>query len=96
MQRHGDGFQLGIVSDDLRRAAPLSELLFQQDVLGGQPALHQRPLHHEQQNIGIDRLRKKVEGAFFHRRHRVLNTAVCGHDNHGQLGLEILGRAQHT
>jgi len=50
----------------------------------------------EQQMIGIDRLGEKVERAFLHRRHGVLNAAERGHHDHGQLGVDFLRGAQHA
>ena len=48
----------------------------------------------QQQVIGIDRLGQEVHRAFAHRRHRVLDAAVGGHDDDRQLGVELLGGAQ--
>ncbi len=76
-----------------RRAASSS---LQEDVLGRQPALRERTLDHQQQMIGIDGLGEEVERAFLHRRHRVLDAAERGHHDHGQLGVELLGGAQHA
>ena len=94
MQRERHRLQLRVVADNLRRAAALRQLLFQQDVFRAQPPLCQRPLDHQQQDVGIDRLGKKIERSLLHRRHRVVNAAERGHDNDRQLGLDILGRAQ--
>ena len=88
--------QLGVLADDARRAAALGQLLLQQDVLGEHPALRDRPLDHQQQVIGIDGLGQEVHRPFLHRRHRVLDAAVGGHDDDLQLGVELLGRAQHA
>ena len=86
--------QLRILADDARRAAPLGELLLQQEVLGQHPPLRDRALDHQQQVIGIDGLGEEVHRAFLHRRDRVLDAAVGGHHDDRQLGIELLGRAQ--
>ena len=83
-----------VLADDPRRAAPLGQLLLQQDVLGQHAPLRDGALHHQQQVIGIDRLGEKVRRPLVHRGHGVLNAAVRGHDDHRQLGVELLGRAQ--
>ena len=46
--------------------------------------------------IGIDGLGEEVEGAVLHRLDGVLDAAVRGHHDHGQLGVELLGGAQHA
>ena len=46
--------------------------------------------------IGIDGLGEKVHRPFLHRRDRVLDAAVRRHDDDLQLGIELLGRAQHA
>ena len=46
--------------------------------------------------IGIDRLGEEVERAFLHRRDRVLDAAERGHHDDRQLGIELLGGAQHA
>ena len=83
-----------ILADDPRRPAPLGHLLLQEDVLGHHPSLRDGALHHQQQVIGIDRLGEKVGRPLAHRGHGVLNAAVRGHDDDGQLGVELLGRSQ--
>ena len=82
----------------MMRGAPRrsAELLLQQDVFGQHAPLRDRPLDHQQQVIGIDGLGEKVHRAFLHRRHRVLDAAVRGHHDDRQLGIELLGRAQHA
>ena len=89
-------FSFGVVADDLRRAAPLRQLLAQDQVLGRQPPLRERALHHQQQMIGIDRLGEEVERAFLHRRDRVLDAAERGHHDDRQLRIDVLRRAQHA
>jgi hypothetical protein len=49
-----------------------------------------RALDEQQQMIRIDRLGEEVHGAFLHRRHRILDAAVRGHDDHWQLGSSSL------
>ena len=61
-----------------------------------QPPLRERALDQQQQVIGIDRLGEEVERAFLHRRHGVLDAAEGGHDDDRQLGIELLGGAQHA
>ena len=39
---------------------------------------------------------RKSIAPFLHRRHRVLDAAVGGHDDDLQLGIELLGGAQHA
>ena len=46
--------------------------------------------------IGIDRLGEEVERAFLHRRDGVLDAAERGHHDDRQLGIELLGGAQHA
>ena len=94
IQRDRDLFELRIVADDLRRAAASRELLFEDQILGHHAPLDERTLDEQQQMIGIHRLGQKIERAFFHRRHGVLDAAECGHDDDGQLGVELLGCAQ--
>ncbi len=96
VKRDGDGGELRIFTDNLRRASALRELRFEQDVFGRQPALRERALDHQQQVIGVDRLGQEIERAFLHRRHRVLNAAERRHHDDRQLGIELLGRAQHA
>ena len=88
--------QRRVLADDARRAAPLGQLLLQQEVLGEHAPLGDRPLDHQQQVFGIDRLGEEVDRALAHRRHRVLDAAVGGHHDDRQLGVELLGRAQHA
>src|SRR5262249_13554503 len=54
MQRDGDLLEPRVLADDLRGAPTRRQLLFEQDVLGGQPPLRERPLHQQQQMIRID------------------------------------------
>ena len=54
----------------------------------------ERPLDHQQQMIGIDRLGQKVERALLHRRDRVLDAAERRHHDDRQLRIELLGGAQ--
>ena len=96
VQRHRHLLQPRVLADDLRGAASGRELLLQENVLGGHAALRERAFHHQQQMIGIDRLGEKVERAFLHRRHRVLNAAERRHDDDRQLGIDLLRRAQHA
>ena len=96
VQRLRDLLQPRIFTDDLGRAAPLRELLFEEEVFGRQPPLHQRALDEQQQVIGIDRLGEKIERAFLHRRDGVLDVAERRHHDDGQLGIELLGGAQHA
>ena len=96
LQRHNHLLQRGRLADNLRRAAPHGELVFQQHVFGDQPALRQRPFDEQEQMIGIDRLGEKVHRAFLHRRHRVLNAPVGGHHHHRQFRIQLLRRAQHA
>ena len=88
--------QLRILADDARRAAPLRELLLQQDVLAEHAPLRDRALHHQDQMIGIDGLGEEVHRALLHRRDRVLDAAERGHDDDLQLRVELLGGAQHA
>ena len=62
--------------------APLGQLLLEQDVFGEHPAPRDRALHDEHQMIGVDRFGEEVHRALLHRRDRILNAAVRGHDNH--------------
>jgi hypothetical protein len=82
VQRLRHLLQLGVVPDDERRAAALRELVLQDHVLGGEPPLDERALHHQQQVIGIHRLGEEVERALLHRRHGVLDAAKRRHDDH--------------
>ena len=76
-----------------RRTASSSR---QQQVLRHNAALLECARHQQQQVIGIDRLREKIERAFLHRRHRVLDAAVGGHDDDRDVGVDLLGGAQHA
>ena len=46
--------------------------------------------------IRIDGLGQEVHRAFLHRGHGILDAAVGGHDDDLQLGIELLGGAQHA
>ena len=50
----------------------------------------------QQKVIGIDGLREEVHGAFLHRGDRILDTAVSGHDDDRDIGVDFLRRAQHA
>jgi hypothetical protein len=89
-------FQPGILTDDLRRASPLRKLLLQQEVLGGQPALHERAFDHQEQVIWIDRLGKEVHRAVLHGGDGVLDAAVRGHDDDRHVGVELFCGAEHA
>ena len=82
--------------DDLRRAAPHRQLLLQEEVLGQQPPLLERARDQEQEVVRIDRLGQKVEGAFLHRGHGVLDATVGGHHDDGRCGVLLLGGPQHA
>ena len=94
LQRERDLLQARIFADDLRRAAPLREFLLEQDVLGGQATLRERPLDEQQEVIGVDRLGQEVERAVLHGRDRVLDAAVRGHHDDRQVGVDLLRRAE--
>ena len=94
MQRQRHLFQLGVLADDGRGAATGGEFLLEENVLHRHAALRRGTLDHQQQMIRIDWLREEIEGAFFHRGDRVLNAAECGHDDHRQLRIELLGGTQ--
>ena len=96
VQRDRHLLELRVVADDLRRAAALGQLFPQDQVFRGQPALRERALDHQQEMVGIDRLRQEVEGAFLHRGDGVLDAAERGHDDDRQLGIEVFRRAQHA
>jgi hypothetical protein len=96
LQDRDDLRELRILADDLRRAAADGELLPEEQVLHGQAAHAERPLHEEQQVVGIDRLGEEVERAVLHRRHRVLDTPERRHDDHRQVGVGLLGGPQHA
>ena len=85
-----------ILSDDLRRAAALRKLLLQKKVLGGEAPLHERALDEQQEVIRVDRLGKKVERPFLHRRDRILHVAERGHHDDRQLWIELFGEPEHA
>ena len=87
--------QLRILADDPRSTAPLGQLLFDPDVLGKRPALRDRVLHEQRQAVGVYRLGEEVDRAFLHRRDRLLNAAIGGHDDHLQFRIELPGSTQH-
>ena len=88
--------QRQVVADQLRRAAPDRELLLEQQVLGHHPALFERARDEQGQVIGIDGLGEKIERAFFHRGDGILDAPVRRHDDHRDVGVELLRRAQHA
>jgi hypothetical protein len=96
MQLLQDVAQRAVLADDPRRPAALGHLLLQQDVIRQHPPLRDGALDHQQEVIGIDRLRQEIHRALAHGRHRILNASVGGHDDDLQLGIELLGRAQHA
>ena len=96
LQRQNRVLQRRRLADDRRSTAARRELLLQQDVLRHEAALLERAIDHQQKMVGVDRLREKVERAFLHRRHRVLNAAVGGHHDDRQLGIQFLRRTQHA
>ena len=61
-----------------------------------QAPLLERAADQQHQVIGIDRLGEKVERAFLHRRHGILDAAVGGHHDHRHVGIDLLRRAQHA
>ena len=85
-----------ILPDQLRRTAADRQLLLHQEVFRHQPALLERAADQQQQMIGVDRLREKVERALFHRGDGVLDAPVRGHDDHRNVGVDLLGRAEHA
>jgi hypothetical protein len=89
-------FELGILSNYLRSAAAGREFFLEEQVLRHQPSLRERPLDHQQQMIGVDRLGQEVERAFPHGHHRILNAAKRRHHDDGQLGIGFHRRAEHT
>ena len=91
-----DTLQLRMLADDARRAAPFGEFFLQQQVLGEQAPLRDRTFDHQQQMLRIDRLRQEVHRPFLHCRHGVLNAGIGRHDDHLQLGIDLLCRAQHA
>ena len=96
MERDRDLFQLRVLADDLGRATARRELLLEENVLGRHALLRERTLHHQQQMVGIDGLGEKVERAFLDGFDGVLNRAVRGHHDNRQLGIQLLGGAQHA
>ena len=96
LQRGEHLAQRRILADQLRRAAPDRELLLHQEVLGHQAAALERAGDEQQQVIGIDGLRQEVHRPFLHRRDRVLDAAVGGHDDDGDVGVDLLGGTEHA
>jgi hypothetical protein len=96
MQGDRDLLQFRILSDDLRRTPSRGQLLLEEDVLGSETSQRERPLHHQQEVIGVDRLGQKVERALFHRGNSVLDAAVCRHHDDGKLRIKFLGGAKHA
>jgi hypothetical protein len=90
LERNRHLFEAGVLSDNPRRATAGRELVLEQDVFSGQTALRKRALDHQHQDIRIDGLREKIEGAFLHGGHRILNAAERRHDDHRQFRIEIL------
>ena len=96
LQRRKHLPQGSVLADQLRRAATNRQLLAQQQVLRDDAPLLQRACHEQQEMIGIDGFGEKVERAFLHRRHRVLDAAVGSHHDDRDIGVDLLGRAQHA
>ena len=89
VQRRDNPLQRRRLTDDRRSPPSGRELLFHQEVLREQPALRQRTIHEQEQVIGIDGLRQEVHRALFHRDHRILDAPVRGHDDDGELGVDL-------
>ena len=94
MERHRHLLEPRVFADNLRRAAPLGELLLEKDVLGRHAPLRERALDHEQQMIGVHRLLEEVERPLLHRVHGVGHAAERRHHDDRQLGIELLRGAQ--
>ncbi len=46
--------------------------------------------------VGIDGLREEVHRPLLHRDHGIFNAPVGGHDDDGDVGIDVLGGAQHA
>jgi hypothetical protein len=80
----------------LGSAATHGELLLHQEVLRHDATLLERAIDEQQQVIGIDGLRQEVHRPFFHGGDGVLDAAVCGHHDDGNVGVDFLGGAEHA
>jgi hypothetical protein len=96
LQRREDFAEREILTDDLRGAAPDGELLLEQQVLRHDAALLERARHQQRQMIGIDGLGEEVHRPFLHGADRVLDAPVGGHDDDGDVGVDVLRGAQHA
>ena len=85
-----------ILADQLRRTPPHRELLLEQQVLGDDPPLLERAADEQQEVVGIHRLGEEVHRPFLHRRDRVLDAAIRGHDDDGDVRIDLFRRAEHA
>ena len=84
-----------ILADDPRSTAPLSQLLFEPDVLGKRPSLRNRTLHEQREAVGVNRLGEEVDRTSLHRRDGILNATIGRHNDHLQLRVEFPGSTKH-
>ena len=86
---------LSFASSPTIYGAPRRQLLLEQNVLRRHPPQRQLAFD-QQQMIGIDRLGEKIERAFLHCCHGVLDAAEGRHHNHRYLGIQLLRGTQHA
>ena len=85
-----------VLADHLRQAEAPLVVLPQQDQLGDQPALLDRPVEQELQVVGVDRLHQEVGGTFLHRAHGLLDRAEGRHHDDGRLGVGVPRGREHV
>ena len=78
------------------RAAALRQFFLEQRVLSDQPPLRERTVDQEKKMIGVDGLGEEIQGAGLHRLDGFLNASEGGHDDHRELGIELLGGLEHA
>ncbi len=91
-----DTAQRLVLADDVRDAAPERQFFAQQEVLGQHAPLLDGAPRQQQQVLGIDRLGDEIERTLAHGAHRVLDSSIRGHHDDGQVGIGVLGQAQHA
>jgi hypothetical protein len=89
------GFQLVDGSGVADHLEAHHRALLERPHLALQPGGLQRALRHQQQAVGLERLLDVVVGAALDGRHRGLDVAVAGDDDHRQLGMRLLGDVEN-
>ena len=87
-------FRIGrALTDHFSRPRDFGDGLAQQHVLLRRPFMGQRILHQMRDLVRIERLGHVVISAVLQRRHGGLDRSIAGHDDHDQLGIDLVHAA---